>query len=315
MEYKFLKLILIVFSFPLLIGCYNFSGSELEMAKKIENLEKENKVLKEKIDTILKKENSVKKIEGKENYTMVESIVENYNTNVSEVYIKTISEYCYLVGYNEVDIEKINMEYMIYNKLQNSFVEIEPLHQFISDIQVVNGKINFYLDGRNSVNGFRDFPSVAIVEVDTGKISMKQNRYDVNDGYKMLVGNDLNESKITNVIIDENTLEIDFDTTNNSFLVGGEHYPNVLVQSQQRNEIVIEIENCLYNEEIIEIVNSTKSFDNFEISINNNENFKRTSIEVKLKNAEGYSFENIGDEDLVGNLKIYFYNTSEIKFE
>lgn len=172
--------------------------------------------------------------------------------NKEEVHIRRINDEKLLVGFQEQFAYQMNPIFYIYDINTNESIAIDGTIEYIDEIRIENNMIEFFSKGTNIINGFKRFPNITIVDIETGKSKNKSIYSRLGSDFKPnFLGNFLNETKLENLKIVEGRITFDFAISENSILAGGDHCPNIEVISENKNLLSVDIENLILMEDEI----------------------------------------------------------------
>lgn len=192
-------------------------------------------------------------VEEEKNQSIYEKLQEVYNLqSMDEVHIRKINEEKFLVGFQEQFGYQMNPMFNIYDLKTEKSIPIEGQLEYIDEIRIENNQIEFFSKGTNVINGFKRFPNITTVDIETG-LTDNNNIYSrLGSDYKpFFMGNFLNETKLDVLEVVEEKIMFDFAVSENSILAGGDHCPNLEVISENKNVLSVDIENLILEEDEI----------------------------------------------------------------
>ena len=194
-----------------------------------------------------------------ENNSIYEKFDEVYDLREKdEVHIRKINEEKFLVGFQEQFGYQMNPMFHIYNLTTEESIPVDGQLEFVDEIRIENNKVEFFSKGTNIINGFKKFPNITEVDIDTGVIKNYSIYSRLGSDYKpYYLGNFMNETKLNALKIVDQKIVFDFSVSEGSFLAGGDHCPNIAVISENKNYISVDVENLVLNEEEIETLTLT----------------------------------------------------------
>ena len=249
---KNIIIILIIFQLVFLVGCNEIEKQSVKTEKNLQEIE-----TNEKMEDRPTKDSSIYKIFD-DLYALADK---------DEVIIRKIDDRSFLIGFQEKFAYQMNQMFYIYNLETESSMPIDFQLDYIDEIRIEEGKIEFYSRGTNIINGFKKFPNISYVNMKTGSINNQSIYSRLGSNYKpFYMGNFLNETKLNDLVVNNNTLRLDFSVSENSILAGGDHCPNISVISEDKNSILIDIENLVINKDLINTMNNDKFVKNISVS-------------------------------------------------
>lgn len=191
-------------------------------------------------------------------HSVIETVSQSVNLNeMEEVYIRNISDGYYLIGYKEADDNFTNFHYWILNNHDNKMTEVKGVFNYVTDIKVHEGQLYLVSEGANIINGFREFPSQLLVDLETGELTKENLYYSIGNSYiERRMGNYLNETKLMDVETSEDSIIYHFGSTNKTIIAGGMFCPNISTSSTKEDTLIVDIENLVIeNEQIKQLSN------------------------------------------------------------
>ena len=213
--------------------------------------------------------------------------------DMEEIYIRNIDNTYYLVGYQEEDCNYNNLIYIIVNVENRKIREVEREMLLITDIRVEDEKLYFYNEGNNIINGFKDFPSKILVDLETGECK-KENIY---NSLKYMysinhLGSYHNETKLVDIKFTDNSIKYHFGATKDSILAGGMFCPNIKIISFRENALTVDIEGLVIVEGQVENLVNASFINQVVVSENIDAFGKRHNITTFiLENVSDYTCE------------------------
>jgi hypothetical protein len=187
--------------------------------------------------------------------------------NKEEVLIRKINEEKLLVGYQEKFAYQMNPMFYIFDVKTEASQPIDGQLEFIDEIRIESNTIDFFSKGTNIINGFKKFPNITKVAIDTGISESTMVYSRLGSDYKpYLMGNFMNETKLEALNIVEEKIIFDFGVSENTILAGGDHCPNIEVMSEKNSILSVDIENLFLNEEEIKALAKEKFINDIKIS-------------------------------------------------
>jgi hypothetical protein len=187
------------------------------------------------------------------NQSIYEKFQEVYDLQrMDEVLIRKINEEKFLVGFQEQFGYRMNPIFHIYDLEADNSIPIDGQLEYIDEIRIENNQIEFFSKGTNIINGFKKFPNITTVDIETGLTDSNNIYSRLGSDYKpFFMGNFLNETKLDVLEIVEEKIMFDFSVSENSILAGGDHCPNIEVISENENTVSVDIENLILAEDEI----------------------------------------------------------------
>lgn len=249
---KKILLSVLVFQMVFFIGC-----SEVEKTTQAADDSKDEVMVSEESD-----------VEEENNQSIYEKLQEVYDLQrMDEVLIRKINEEKFLVGFQEQFGYQMNPIFHIYDLEADNSIPIDGQLEYIDEIRIENNQIEFFSKGTNVINGFKRFPNITTVDIETG-LTDNNNIYSrLGSDYKpFFMGNSFNETKLEDLEIVEEKIMFDFAVSENSILAGGDHCPNIEVISENDKTVSVDIENLILDEEKIMKQNDETFIKDIEIS-------------------------------------------------
>lgn len=234
------------------IGC-----SEIERPSPTTEDKEDDIIVSEETDTV-----------KEENQLIYEILQEAYDLQkMDQVLIRKINEEKFLVGFQEQFAYQMNPMFYIYDLETEKSIPIEGQLEYIDEIRIESNQIEFFSKGTNIINGFKRFPNITLVDIETGLIDNKNIYSRLGSDYKpFFMGNFLNETKLDVLKIVEEKILFDFAVSEHSILAGGDHCPNIEVISENKNVLSIDIENLVLNEKEIMTHNGVRFVKDIKLS-------------------------------------------------
>lgn len=253
---KFLFVTVLVFS-VFLVGCNTAEKISQPMdTKENEEVKVEEAEGVEEIIKVSEESTSI----TTENNSVYEKFDEVYDLREKdEVLIRKINEEKFLVGFQEQFGYQMNPMFHIYDLTTEESIPVDGQLEFIDEIRIENNQVEFFSKGTNIINGFKKFPNITEVDIETGVIKNYSIYSRLGSDYKpYYMGNFMNETKLNALKIVDQKIVFDFSVSEGSFLAGGDHCPNITVVSENKNYISVDVENLVLNEEEIEALTNEK---------------------------------------------------------
>lgn len=207
---------------------------------------------------------------------------------MEEVLIRRINEKKFLIGFQEQFEYQMNPMFHIYDLETETSIPVEGFLEYIDEIRIEDNQIEFFSKGTNIINGFKRFPNITTVDIETG-LTNNENIYSrLGSEYKpFYLGNFLNETKLASLDMNKEKIVFDFSVSENSILAGGDHCPNIKVVSENNSSLSIDVENLVLKPNDIIQQNYATFIKNIEIdSYLDGRNINHSVINFTI---EGYS--------------------------
>ncbi|HKL42240.1 MAG TPA: hypothetical protein VJ962_06655 [Clostridia bacterium] len=246
---------------------------------------------------------------NEENQSIYERLNKAYDLeNKEEVYIRRINDEKFLVGYQEQFAYQMNPMFHIFDINQDQSIPIEGQFDFIDEIRVDQDFIEFFSKGSNIINGFKKFPNMTRVDIETG-LAQNNNIYSrLGSDYKpFYMGNFLNETKLEKLGIGEEKIVFDFAVSENSILAGGDHCPNIQVISENNSVLSVDVENLVLSEEDLLTFKSKAFIEGLQLtSYTDGRGIKHQVINFQIESYDEYSCSFETGRDGIRDLTISF---------
>lgn len=241
-------------------------------------------------------------LELEENETLIEdsSLFKELNEiyaleRMDEILLRKITEEQYLVGFQEKFDYQMNPTFHIYDYQKKESKPIDGQLEYIDEIRIENSTIDFFSKGTNIMNGFRVFPNISTVDLETGHVNNQSVYSRIGSNFKpFYMGNFMNETNLKDLIIAKSGIIFDFSVSENSLLAGGNHCPNISVISKSENNITIDVENLIIEEAVRNTFGENAFIDEINVSSyidGRNINHKVLSFELEVFNEYTCNFE------------------------
>jgi hypothetical protein len=244
-----------------------------------------------------------------DNESNYEKLINEYDLeNKEEVYIRRINEEKFLVGFQEQFSYQMNPIFYIYDVKIDESIVIDGQLEYIDEIRVEQDYIEFFSKGTNIINGFKKFPNITSVDIETG-LTNNENIYShLGSDYRpFYLGNFLNETKLESLKISKEKIIFNFSVSENSILAGGDHCPNIEVISENNNALSVDIENLVISDEEIISLNYEDHIKDIQVTSyvdGRGINHKVLNFQIEGYNEYSCSFET--GEDGIRDLIIAF---------
>lgn len=208
-----------------------------------------------------------------------------------EVHIRKINEDKFLLGFQDQFGYQMNPTFNIYDVITDRSIAVDGQLEFIDEIRIENNQVEFFSKGTNIINGFKKFPNITEVDIETG-LTKNENIYSrLGSDYKpYYLGNFMNETKLQALKIKGKKIIFDFSVSENSILAGGDHCPNIEVISENENYLSVDVENLILKEEDINTIARENFIKNIEVnSYKDGRDIKHSVLEFNVEDFTEYT--------------------------
>ncbi|MBN2898448.1 MAG: hypothetical protein JXO44_06720 [Clostridia bacterium] len=221
--------------------------------------------------------------------------------------IKQYSDSSYLVACFEEDGVSMNPYYYLYNAQTHQSVGIEQHIELIDRVDVIDGRIRLHTEGKNILNGFRDFPCDFSVDESTGLTGHLSIFEPLSNRQIYTLGNYLNQTRLEGIQETDHTIRFGFGATEETILAGGMFCPNITVQGVDEDTISVTIENLVYDKDNLQNGLTNDLISN--ISVDNvtwTDDLTKTHFLIDLVDVSRYTCDFVEDEDGFYELELIF---------
>jgi len=230
-----------IFLFVLLTGCSS-NNNDVSSSDGINNTETESV-------------SSVDEV-GPEGISVMDIIWNQYDLEkVGAFEVIHLEEEKYLVGLMNQYGNNLNYNYHYFNSNTNESVQIGRIHQLIEFIVFKDNKIEFLCDGRNQMNGFKDFPLNYIFDITTDDLTIEESLYSIGgEDVPVTVGNPPNATMLENVEVMDDQMMFEFGGHETTRYIGGGFAPYIQILSQEKNILSLDFKNLYFEEKQFEVL-------------------------------------------------------------
>jgi hypothetical protein len=228
------------------------------------------------------------------------------------VRILKISPDKYLVSYMEIYYHNTNYPYSIYdfkNKTRKD-IQLESFYgMMIDDIFIEGSNIRLYSDGSNVVNGFKDFPSSILFDMETGlEVGREAVYWELGRSFEVRqVGYSMNETMLDSITEEDGEVEFHFGETKNTVMAGGDFCPQITVASHSIGTVTICISELVYSVQQFDQLVESELIESYNISdFEDGYGNKLTTIALKVKDVSTYTGYFVGGNEGFLNMVIKF---------
>lgn len=152
--------------------------------------------------------------------------------------LEKISDTYFLISYKTAPILPItNYNYALVD-IKNDICKLINLDtdDYISEVSFNSESISFYCDGRNTFNGFKDFPHNFNYNIEDGIIT-KEYIFHPLKGSSAILGSGSNKIVLKSITEENKTILFDFSEVAGEILAGGAFSPSIKIGSRDDPEV------------------------------------------------------------------------------